>query len=172
MSNLIDRQAAIDAINELHDKPNAWLDLAVDVLENLPSAQSEKTEYIPETKAVRSKRDCVDLSERVSATFYDQEHEEWTQKIVTIADVLDSVCDKYTILPSEQPEPQWIPCSERYPEQDECVLVTTGYSYFVWDCMPNRGDNYFWEDENGFYKNKYEVIAWMPIPKQKKDGNE
>ena len=39
MDDLISRQAAIDAINELHDKPNAWLDLAVDVLEKLPSAQ-------------------------------------------------------------------------------------------------------------------------------------
>lgn len=37
-ARLIDRQAAIDAINELHDKPNAWLDLAVDALEQLPSA--------------------------------------------------------------------------------------------------------------------------------------
>ena len=34
----ISRRGAIDAINELHDKPNAWLDLAVDALENLPSA--------------------------------------------------------------------------------------------------------------------------------------
>lgn len=53
---------------------------------------------------VRVKRDCVDLSERVSATFYDQEHEEWTQQTVTIADVLDSVCDEYTVLSSAQPE--------------------------------------------------------------------
>lgn len=36
------RQVAIDTINELHDKPNAWLDLAVDALENLPSAQPER----------------------------------------------------------------------------------------------------------------------------------
>ena len=35
------RQVAIDTINELHDKPNAWLDLAVDALENLPSAEPE-----------------------------------------------------------------------------------------------------------------------------------
>lgn len=46
----------------------------------------------------------VDLSERVTATFYDQEYEEWTQQTVTIADVLDSVCDDYTVLSSAQPE--------------------------------------------------------------------
>ena len=61
---------------------------------------------------------------------------------------------------------QWIPCSERLPEQDERVLVAIDdYDYFVWDCMSNRGDDYFWEDEHGFYHNKYEVLAWMPLPK-------
>ena len=44
MKDLIYRQAAIDTINELHDKPNAWLDLAVDTLENLPSAQPEPSQ--------------------------------------------------------------------------------------------------------------------------------
>ena len=39
---LIYAEDAIDAINELHDKPNAWLDLAVDALENLPSAETEQ----------------------------------------------------------------------------------------------------------------------------------
>ena len=46
----------------------------------------------------------VDLSERVTATFYSEEYEEWTQQTVTVADVLDSVCDDYTVLPSAQPE--------------------------------------------------------------------
>lgn len=78
---------------------------AVIELANMPAVQPERTEYIPETKAIRSKRDCVDLSELVSTTFYDQEYEEWTQKTVPIAEVLDSVCDEYTILPVAQPEP-------------------------------------------------------------------
>ena len=47
---------------------------------------------------------CVDLDERVTAQFYDQECEEWTMQTVTIEDVLDSVCDEYTVLPSAQPE--------------------------------------------------------------------
>ena len=43
MSNdTIYRQDAVDAINELHDKPNAWLDLAVEALEKLPSTQPER----------------------------------------------------------------------------------------------------------------------------------
>lgn len=52
----------------------------------------------------------ADLSERVSATFYNDECEEWTQQTVTIADILDSVCDGYTALPHAQFEPS-IPLS-------------------------------------------------------------
>ena len=112
-SEVIYRQDALEALRTCYETEridytngNEYInyDQAVHEVEQAPSAQPERTEYIPETKAVRSKRDCVDLSERVSATFYDQEHEEWTQQTVTIADVLDSVCDEYTILPSAQPE--------------------------------------------------------------------
>jgi hypothetical protein len=78
---------------------------------------------------------------------------------------LHKVFDRINNLPSAQPEQRWIPMSERLPEMDERVLVTSGgYDYYVWDCMSNRGDDYFWEDEEGFYHNKYEVVAWMPLP--------
>ena len=43
MSDLISRQDAIDAIDALHDKPNAWLEYAVDAVKKLPSAQPEGT---------------------------------------------------------------------------------------------------------------------------------
>ena len=45
MDELISRQDAIDAINALHDKPNAWLDCAVDAVMALPTEQPE--EVIP-----------------------------------------------------------------------------------------------------------------------------
>ena len=37
--DVIYRHQAIDAINALHEKPNAWLDSAVDAVMSLPSAQ-------------------------------------------------------------------------------------------------------------------------------------
>lgn len=70
-------------------------------------------------------------------------------------------------------EPQWIFCNEKYPEMDERVLVNLDgyYDCHVWDCMSNRSDDYFWEDECGLYHNKYEVTAWMPYqePYKKKE---
>jgi len=70
--------------------------------------------------------DCVDLAEKVTATFYSEEYEEWTQQTVTIADILDSVCDDYTILPSAQRKGKWINkngiinCSVCVPERGIC----------------------------------------------------
>ena len=65
----------------------------------------------------------------------------------------------------EQKNGKWILLSEKIPEMDERVLVIdNGYEYHVWDCMSNRGDEYFWEDEEGLYHNKYEVVAWLPFP--------
>ena len=55
-----------------------------------------------QSEAVSSDRDCVDLSEKVTATFYDDEYEEWLQMTVTIRDVLDSVCDSYTVIKPER----------------------------------------------------------------------
>lgn len=67
-------------------------------------------------------------------------------------------------LPSVQ-EQRWIPVTEKYPDMDERVLVyITAHEYHVWDCMSNRGEDYFWEDEDGLYHNKYEVDLWMPLP--------
>ena len=100
ISKLSEIRSKYNCFDESEEPYYRALSEAIKVL----SAQPEKTEYIPDTKAVRSKRDCVDLAERVTATFYDQEYEEWTQRTVTIADVLDSVCDEYTILPIVQPD--------------------------------------------------------------------
>ena len=66
--------------------------------------------------------------------------------------------------PAIESKQRWIPMTERPPDLDERVLViTNSYNYFLWDCTSNRGDNYFWKDESGYYHNKNEVTAWMPL---------
>ena len=73
-------------------------------------------------------------------------------------------------LPSAQPEPRWIPCSERLPEEPYGCLVT------VWDTNPVTMDEfenilpYFvgrdgeqWNDGDG-EQCPFEVVAWMPLP--------
>ena len=68
-------------------------------------------------------------------------------------------------LPSAQPEPQWVPCSERLPKEDTKVFVTDEdgdiyiayYDYNEWSDDPKIE---WWTGEFRIYP-----IAWMPLPK-------
>lgn len=81
------------------------------------------------------------------------------------------------LLPKES-APQWIPCSDRLPEEPYGCLVT------VWDTNPITMDEfenilpYFvgwdgeqWNDADG-EQCPFEVIAWMPLPEPYKEGIE
>jgi hypothetical protein len=58
--NMISRQAAIDTLNELHDEPSAWLDLAVDALEKLPSAQPKRGKWILDRSGAYCCSECME----------------------------------------------------------------------------------------------------------------
>ena len=105
-NDTIYRQAAIDAHCELcgdRYKCNSDICPDVEVFQLIPAVQSEP-QWIPEVMAIPADDDRVSLSETVTATYYNEENEEWSRKSVTIRDVLDSVCDEYTVLPYAQPE--------------------------------------------------------------------
>lgn len=73
--------------------------------------------------------------------------------------LFDSIVDQQ---PTVDAEPQWIPCSERLPDDDRSKVVTLAngnaecgyYSNGDWWCI---GDSITLENPT--------VIAWMPLPK-------
>lgn len=71
-------------------------------------------------------------------------------------------------MPSAQ---QWIPCSERLPEDDKDVLVTDGEDFAVayW-----RKDAQAWDDCLHGWCDLYglDVVAWMPLPEPWKGGDQ
>ena len=84
-------------------------------------------------------------------------------------DCVDIEALRMAIKALKQPEPQWIPCSERLPEDDTLMLV----NYI--DSRPDAVDIWIgWHEmENVWYidgeahSSEFgnEVIAWMPLPK-------
>lgn len=74
----------------------------------------------------------------------------------TVKDAIDAVCN----IPSAQLEQQWTPCSERPPEEESEVLVTTSWN----DVCKAQYSNGKWRAE---FINEYdddEILAWMSLP--------
>ena len=123
----------------------------------------------------------VDLSEKVTATYYDEQYEEWDHHTVTVEDVLNEVCDDYTVLPSVQSEDVardiatiienekdmrvilangqtgWIPVTEALPENGHYYLKCTKYG--------NVDVDYYWDGFENATKYGEEIVAWMEKPK-------
>ena len=81
--------------------------------------------------------------------------------------VADSFEDIINALPSAQPEPQWIPCSERMPEDGKWCLFTDGVSMSVERYKADAMDHFFPE---GRWFSLKDAVAWMPLPELYKGG--
>lgn len=103
-------------------------------------------------------------------------HQAW-YKAEDVYKALESV-------PSAQPEPRWIPCSERLPEEDGLYLVTSrekataeefGFDLDDVEVRKMRFNEDGWripkhipEWINGVVHTT--VLAWMPLPEPYKEG--
>ena len=95
-------------------------------------------------------------------------------------DYRDIAVETIKVLPSAQSKQQWIPVSERLPEEDTEVLIsyrykegegdtshvdiditTYGQMYFGGNKV---GNNKHWRAPFEYFYSNYEVIAWMPLP--------
>lgn len=62
--------------------------------------------------------------------------------------------------PTIEPEPHWIPCSERIPDAGKTILISDGCEVLIG--YYSGGDR--WTVDGCEYDPILEEIAWMPLP--------
>lgn len=151
MDDLISRQAAIDAISEL---PYGYRGIVWDILKSLPSAKQPRTcEYWDnESNYCTLNRPSAEpeqwhvLSRR---PMDEDERKEWSERFGYDIEYDDAYI--YSNL----------------PDYSEEVIICTHSGYV-------RTDRYY-DDNDGSYFDSYDlsdVMAWMPLPKPYKGGDE
>lgn len=88
--------------------------------------------------------------------------EAWKMKIrANVEVVLNQFIDWINEAPTIEPEPHWIPCEDRLPEQEQRVLInlSDGDTSVGWLLRGN-----IWFTDYSYGKPEDEVIAWMPLP--------
>ena len=148
------------------------------LLTGFPTIQlEERTEKRTETHT------CDSISRQAAL----QDDAECQMELKAYRDIRDGIKDEPTAEPPAQPEPHWIPCSERLPEYNESVLTWDGYVFCIEkripyirddDGEPIEGD--WWvgdeydEYESEYYPNLRDgaAIAWMPLPEPYRGGEE
>lgn len=86
-------------------------------------------------------------------------------------------------VPSTQPDPQWIPCSERLPDEDYWTWNNFQYSADVLMTVYNAGDEetiidyghttdgkWYSDTTDCYVPSEWKVIAWMSLPEPYKEG--
>ena len=90
-----------------------------------------------------------------------------------LAKLINDAAFTIELLSAKQPEPQWIPCSERLPEIDEdgySSYALVSFSNFTLPCIgqlrKTDGENHWYEgdDEKALDSFGLHVNAWMPLP--------
>ena len=94
---------------------------------------------------------------------------DWIEHRIFVQNMSD--IDRKTImeLPSAQPEPQWIPVSERLPKVRQWVLCQCRAG--IIDVLRLTDDGCWYRKSNEIYMSGF-VLAWMPLPEPYKRGEQ
>lgn len=96
------------------------------------------------------------------------EYVEHHEQVQSVWKLLDKKQKELYVLPSAQPEPQWIPCSEKLPKEEKKTYWVCTDTEYQCECRWTNNRFGFGEGEWGwsiFDTPQYsKPIAWMPLP--------
>ena len=137
MSDLIDRKMAIDVIDKIFPADP----MRNEYTQGITCGAALAMEYIKQLPSAEPYTD---------------------QEILTMQELEQAQIQKAFELGREDAEPKWIPVTERLPEEDEDVLVSTKDG-IVFDAWLKSKEPLSWGSDSCDVW-EYEVTAWMPLP--------
>ena len=110
----------------------------------------------------------IDGNRIITAKLYDDEHEEFIEKKMSIIDCLNAYTDEGVTEADVVEQPRWIPVSERLPEECSGVLVYCPENKNIFLAYLEIGKWYIFSPnaDDPLYET---VVAWMPLPKLYKE---
>ena len=158
-----------EEFDEILEQTNAvicnreWYERAIKALEQ---ESTDKENLVVE--------DCISRAELLKAVdTWDKFGCDADTKLVPVKDCYvpyihyDDVVKAIKGMPSVQPKTEWIPVSERLPENHDCVLVWFEYIKDDWDCAWWGLAYYSLQNKKWFVSTNERnpiVKAWMPLP--------
>ena len=98
----------------------------------------------------------------ITAQLYNDEHEEFTEKKMSIIDYINAYTDEGVTEKDVVEQTRWIPVSERLPKKNVEVLATTEWGAVTIAEMYSANDWFIHEGTTNAETD--ELIAWMPLP--------
>ena len=175
MSDLISRADAIEAIQNAYCKPCKERG---DDYNEIRCRACEYDSAIIQIDALPSADTSSDLISRANAIRWVKTECNQYGKPTLDYDSGLKVIEHLKKMPSELPstEAEWIPVSKRLPKEKQEVYVTV---YFIegdtgraYGYMDGFGRWHLYSAVEGTLNSGYEVIAWMPLPKPYKGGDD